>query len=160
MSFGSGADRQFLEELALNNQGFSRHIYDAADSYIQLENFYKQISSPLLSNVTFKYTGAIAETTKTNFPLLFHGCELYVSGKVINPEFKPKVKACVSNGTEVEFTPKVNLATGNLERLWAYLTLKQLLEQRKVAVDKVGPTREALRFSVLYFSTRIINEIA
>lgn len=148
MSFGSGADRQFLQQLALSNQGFSRHIYEAADSYIQLENFYKQISSPLLSNVTFKYTGATAET-KPNFPLLFHGCELYVSGKVVNPEFKPQVKACGANGTEVEFTPKMYLATGNLERLWAYLTLKQLLEQRKVEVDKVGPTREALRLDQL-----------
>lgn len=88
LSFGDGADKNFLQKLSLHNNGFSRHIYEAADASLQLEEFYKQISSPLLSNVTFKYTPSVSNLTKTNFPILFGGGELVVSGKVGKSVFK------------------------------------------------------------------------
>lgn len=80
LSFGDGADKNFLQKLSLHNNGFSRHIYEAADASLQLEEFYRQISSPLLTNVTFKYTPSVSNLTKTNFPIVFHGSELVVSG--------------------------------------------------------------------------------
>lgn len=83
MSFGDGADREFLQKISLKNQGFARHIYEAADASLQLQEFYKQISSPLLSNVTFKYASNVTELTRTEFPILFHGRELVVSGQII-----------------------------------------------------------------------------
>lgn len=80
LSFGDGADRDFLQKISLKNQGFARHIYEAADSYLQLEDFYKQISSPLLANVTFKYVDKVKNVTRTNFPILFGGGELFTTG--------------------------------------------------------------------------------
>lgn len=80
LSFGDGADRNFLQKLSLQNEGFSRHIYDAADASLQLKDFYKEISSPLLSNVTFKYTKEAKELTKTKFPNYFKGGEIIISG--------------------------------------------------------------------------------
>jgi len=55
LGFGEGADIDFLKKLSLNNTGFARVIYEASDASLQLRNFYKEISSPILSNVTFKY---------------------------------------------------------------------------------------------------------
>lgn len=55
LGFGEGADIDFLKKLSLNNSGFARVIYEASDASLQLRNFYKEISSPVLSNVTFKY---------------------------------------------------------------------------------------------------------
>lgn len=55
LGFGEGADIDFLKKLSLNNTGFARVIYEASDASLQLRNFYKEISSPVLSNVTFKY---------------------------------------------------------------------------------------------------------
>lgn len=55
LGFGDGADMDFLKKLSLNNTGFARIIYEASDASLQLHNFYKEISSPVLSNVTFKY---------------------------------------------------------------------------------------------------------
>ncbi|KAG8295293.1 hyaluronan metabolic process [Homalodisca vitripennis] len=55
LAFGYGADFNFLRKLSLSNYGFARNIYEAADATDQLKNFYKTISSPLLSNVTFTY---------------------------------------------------------------------------------------------------------
>lgn len=81
LSFGDGADKTFLQKLSLRNDGFSRHIYEAADASLQLEDFYHQISSPLLSNVQFTYTPSVSNLTKTVFPILFGGSELIVAGR-------------------------------------------------------------------------------
>lgn len=82
LSFGDGADKNFLQKLSLRNNGFSRHIYEAADASLQLEDFYRQISSPLLSNVKFTYTPSVSHLTKTVFPILFGGSELIVAGRI------------------------------------------------------------------------------
>lgn len=55
LAFGNGADYNFLRKLSLANSAFARNIYEASDAALQLRNFYKQVASPLLSNVTFNY---------------------------------------------------------------------------------------------------------
>ena len=82
LSFGEDADELLLKNLSLKNNGFNRHIYEAADSSLQLQDFYKQISSPLLRNVTFQYVEDAKDVTKTNFPLHFDGKELVISGTI------------------------------------------------------------------------------
>ncbi|KAK9890510.1 hypothetical protein WA026_010587 [Henosepilachna vigintioctopunctata] len=89
LSFGDGADRDFLEKLSLKNEGFARHIYEGADASIQLENFYKFVSSPLLTNVNFKYVSkAVSKLTKTHFPIMFDGSEIVVAG-MVDSDFPP-----------------------------------------------------------------------
>ena len=56
LALGVGADYDFLKELSLQNSGFSRRIYEAADTALQLTDFYAEISSPLLADVEFEYT--------------------------------------------------------------------------------------------------------
>jgi hypothetical protein len=80
LSFGDGADRDFLQKISLKNLGFARHIYEAADASLQLQEFYRQISSPLLKDVDFKYVSNVTKLTKTRFPIFFHGSELVVAG--------------------------------------------------------------------------------
>lgn len=55
LSFGENANFHFLKKLSLQNNGFARKIYEASDASIQLQSFYEEIGSPLLSNVTFTY---------------------------------------------------------------------------------------------------------
>ncbi|XP_039291480.1 inter-alpha-trypsin inhibitor heavy chain H3 [Nilaparvata lugens] len=55
LAFGQGADITFLKKLSKANHGFARNIYEGSDATLQLNNFYKEISSPLLANVTFIY---------------------------------------------------------------------------------------------------------
>ncbi|XP_018570730.1 inter-alpha-trypsin inhibitor heavy chain H4 isoform X2 [Anoplophora glabripennis] len=149
LSFGDGADRKFLEKISLKNLGFARHIYEAADASLQLQEFYKQISSPLLSKVSFKYVSNVSEVTKTDFPLLFAGSEIVVSGQ-IDPGFAPgPVEGWGINGP-VKLVPVVTQSVGSLERLWAYLTLKQILEQRDAAENKTELTQDALKIALKY----------
>jgi hypothetical protein len=55
---GEDADRKFLRKLSLKNDGFMRHIYEAADAALQLRAFYRQVASPLLADVKFIYPKA------------------------------------------------------------------------------------------------------
>ncbi|KAG5868614.1 Inter-alpha-trypsin inhibitor heavy chain H4, partial [Gonioctena quinquepunctata] len=149
LSFGDGADRSFLQKISLKNLGFARHIYEAADASLQLQQFYKEISSPLLANVTFKYVSNVSEVTKTYFPILFDGSEIVVSGQIDPGFYPPSVEGWGINGP-IKLTPVVQNSVGSLERLWAYLTLKQILQQRDAADNKTGPTQEALRIALKY----------
>lgn len=81
LSFGDQADKHFLRKLSQKNFGFSRYIYEAADASLQLQDFYRRISSPLLHNIKFKYDAEVEEVTKTCFPIYFRGSELVVSGR-------------------------------------------------------------------------------
>ncbi|XP_030759814.1 inter-alpha-trypsin inhibitor heavy chain H4-like isoform X7 [Sitophilus oryzae] len=152
LSFGDGADRAFLQKLSLKNEGFARHIYEAADANLQLENFYKQISSPLLTNVTFKYVdnNNVYNISKQKFPIFFAGSELYTTGIYDGSDFLPPgVEAWGINGPII-LKPKVYQATGNLERLWAYMTVRQLLQQREVDKDKEPATQAVLKLALKY----------
>jgi hypothetical protein len=55
LALGPGANYGFLRRMALLNNGFSRRIYDSSDTALQLQSFYQEISSPMLTNATFVY---------------------------------------------------------------------------------------------------------
>lgn len=55
LALGDDADLNFLKKLSLQNSGFARKIYEASDTALQLRDFYREVSSPLLANITFKY---------------------------------------------------------------------------------------------------------
>ncbi|KAL3280741.1 hypothetical protein HHI36_003976 [Cryptolaemus montrouzieri] len=170
LSFGQGADRSFLEKLSLKNQAFARHIYEAADATLQLESFYKYISSPLLNKVNFKYTSeTVSKLTKTEFPIFFDGAELVVAGRYpiptqpqqIDPGFAPRPEHimdvgfvpyvnCFAGPVSKEFKPKFENPIGSLEKHWAYLTLQQILDERDVADNKTELTKKALDLALKY----------
>ncbi|KAF7286208.1 hypothetical protein GWI33_007165 [Rhynchophorus ferrugineus] len=157
LSFGLGANKLFLQEISLLNHGFSRHIYEAADAGLQLRNFYQEISSPLLTNVRFKYVSEVKNVTRTQFPVLFKGSELYTAGK-IDSGFKSTTVEALGRKGPVNLQSKVYQSAGSLERLWAYLSVKQLLEQSQVATDKESLTNKALAISLAYsFVTKITS---
>ena len=54
------------------------------DAALQLEGFYKEISSPLLQNVTFTYPAevGVANLTETDFYNFFDGTEIVVAGRI------------------------------------------------------------------------------
>ncbi|XP_050513789.1 inter-alpha-trypsin inhibitor heavy chain H4-like isoform X2 [Diabrotica virgifera virgifera] len=154
LSFGDKADKKFLRKLSLKNLGFSRHIYEGPDAHIQLQNFYNDISSPLLSDIEFEYTDDVTEVSKLKFPIYFKGSELVVAGKYpMNEAFdtsKWKVKSKGKRG-EISLQPVREAAVGELERLWAYLTIKHKLEQRELVKNKKQQlTKEALDLAKKY----------
>jgi len=68
LAFGAGADFGLVKDLSDDNRAFARKIFEGSDATIQLENFYAEISSPLLNNVTFEYVGEDLEATENVLP--------------------------------------------------------------------------------------------
>ncbi|CAH2235924.1 jg24471 [Pararge aegeria aegeria] len=144
LAFGEDADRVFLRKLSLRNDGFMRHIYEAADAALQLHDFYREVSSPLLSDVKFLYPrrqikeGSLSQS---RFRTINDGSEVAVVGRVADNinEITPQVLGLRAerDGRSrklYEVNPTVPVTQNKdeylpLERLWAYLTIKQLLDK-------------------------------
>ena len=189
LAFGKDADFPSLKVLSLQNNGLARRIYQDSDAAMQLENFYAEIASPVLSGVDFTYTSDLYDVsgvTRSKFPRFFKGTELIVAGKIepvnasssnlnswwfddedatIIPDNQtaPSIKAIVhgtsSTGisafdapeifadatdiSDVTFPGTKSLFQDNedeffLERLWAYLTVKQLLDEALAEAEYGG----------------------
>ncbi|XP_031349541.1 inter-alpha-trypsin inhibitor heavy chain H4-like isoform X2 [Photinus pyralis] len=134
LSFGNGADKNFLQKLASRNFGFSKHIYEADDASLQLQDFYQLVSSPLLSDVTFKYESTVAANiTNTQFPIHFKGSEIVVAG-YCGARFPTPVIDGIGRRGRISLKPVVTTTTtSNMERIWAYLSIKQLLEKKETS---------------------------
>nr|CAD7462538.1 unnamed protein product [Timema tahoe] len=102
LAFGDYADLDFLKKLSLRNSGFARKIYEASDAALQLQDFYRQVASPLLADVSFNYTESQVEegsVSKTHFNTLFLGSEFVVAGKLKSTELTGGLTARSPNGT-------------------------------------------------------------
>ncbi|XP_049952362.1 inter-alpha-trypsin inhibitor heavy chain H4-like isoform X1 [Schistocerca serialis cubense] len=163
LAFGTGADYGFLRRLALRNSGVGRRIYEAADAHLQLRNFYRQIASPLLADVTFNYDGQQVDEnslTTVKFPTLFGGGELVVAGRLSSGTREPwcAVRSRDGNATSPVPAPAVVNVT-SAERLWAYLTVRQLLDQDAATPNETLRTRAkdiALRYSFVTSVTSLV----
>uniref|UniRef100_A0A8C8YSL4 Inter-alpha-trypsin inhibitor heavy chain 4 n=1 Tax=Prolemur simus TaxID=1328070 RepID=A0A8C8YSL4_PROSS len=164
LGFGFHVSYAFLEKLALDNGGLARRIYEDSDSALQLQDFYQEVANPLLTAVAFEYpSNAVDEVTRENFPLFFKGSEMVVAGK-LRDQSPDVLSAKVSGQTNITFQTESSVAQQEeefqspkyifhnfMERLWAYLTIQQLLEQSVSASDA---ERQALETRALNLSLR------
>ena len=148
LGFGSNLNFDLLLRLALANRGVAQRIYEGEDAAEQLEGFYEEISSPILRSISVSYPeNALEVVSEVDFPLLFDGSELVVAGKfdesVCMPEAGPisvvvratgadsdirAFQGTVQPGTETEIAG----VTPSTERLVAYLSIRQILDQAKI----------------------------
>ncbi|XP_012590620.1 PREDICTED: inter-alpha-trypsin inhibitor heavy chain H4 [Condylura cristata] len=164
LGFGFDVSYPFLEKLALSNGGLARRIYEDSDSTLQLQDFYQEVANPLLTRVAFEYpSNAVEEVTQDNFRLLFKGSEMVVAGK-LQKQSSDVLSAKVSGQLhkqnitfqtesskaeqEQMFQSPKYIFHGFMERLWAYLTVQQLLEQIVSASDTEKPALEAQALSL------------
>ncbi|XP_046976043.1 inter-alpha-trypsin inhibitor heavy chain H6-like isoform X2 [Vanessa cardui] len=170
LAFGQDADRELLRKLSLRNEGFMRQIYEAADAALQLRHFYQQVSSPLLAHVKFVYPPnqvKAGSVTRHAFDAMFAGGETIVAGE-LEPgvqELEPQVTAFCADDDHhgrkrYEVKNKVKVSDKKeeylpLERLWAYLSIKQLLDERdahdqSASKDENSPEKRALAIALKY----------
>ncbi|CAC5406710.1 unnamed protein product [Mytilus coruscus] len=135
-------------------QNATKTNFEDSDALLQKKGFYDEISSSALQNVTFEYrdknTDVTENATKTNFDTFFNGKELVIAGKLSDDTIQVLNLLVTGNGVhgnvEMELesdiqsrAPELSKA-GNFEkiteRIWAYLTIKQLLEKA------IGETNE------------------
>ncbi|XP_064625636.1 inter-alpha-trypsin inhibitor heavy chain H3-like isoform X2 [Lineus longissimus] len=171
LGFGRGVDFGFLRKISLQNNGIARKIYEESDAALQLQGFYKEISTPLLTDLKVEYLD-VENTTRVEFPNYFNGSEIVICGifepDIIDiddddlpdePIFRTKVRG-KSNGNDVIIEKEVDVKdasnTGlraSTERLWAYLTIRELLDKMEKTDDdddKAELKSKALRLSLKY----------
>ncbi|XP_026713400.1 inter-alpha-trypsin inhibitor heavy chain H4 [Athene cunicularia] len=167
LGFGFDVSYKFLEKMALSNGGIARRIYENADAALQLQGFYQEVATPMLMKIEMQYPeNAVERLTKNNFKLFFEGSEIVVSGKIINElDLLPVEIKAQSHASDLTLKEEANVKEkeqvfqnqiyifGNfIERLWAYLTIQQLLEKSISAQEEDQKTLEAqaLELSLRY----------
>ncbi|ERE80569.1 inter-alpha-trypsin inhibitor heavy chain H2-like protein [Cricetulus griseus] len=149
LGIGFDVDYDFLKRLSNENRGIAQRIYGNRDTSSQLKKFYNQVSTPLLRNVQFNYPQAsVTDVTQNSFHNYFGGSEIVVAGKY-DPSKLAEVQSIItatSANTELvletlsqmddleDFLSKDKHADPNFtKKLWAYLTINQLLAERSLA---------------------------
>ncbi|XP_068085531.1 inter-alpha-trypsin inhibitor heavy chain H3 [Anabrus simplex] len=142
LGFGDSANFLFLKKLSLQNYGFARRIYEASDAALQLQSFFEEIASPMLANVSFNYIGAKLKEgslTTNHIHSYYDGSEVVVAGQVEEGEDDLEAEVSGWHGADHQLlrthrkdTEKKQRQSpvGELERMWAYLSVKQLLDKQ------------------------------
>uniref|UniRef100_A0A8C4NTK8 Inter-alpha-trypsin inhibitor heavy chain H3 n=1 Tax=Dicentrarchus labrax TaxID=13489 RepID=A0A8C4NTK8_DICLA len=161
LGFGNDVDYSFLDVLCRQNKGLARRIFEGSDATLQLQGFYDEVSSPLLLDVDLRYPdNAVDHLTKNHYSQLFNGSEIVVSGRLINGDPDNFVVEVFAKGVRNRqwiamklSYPKQEYIFGNFsERLWAYLTIQQLLAKRfdHLNCEKDTATAKALNMALRY----------
>lgn len=168
LGFGNDVDYSFLDVMSKQNKGLARRIYEASDATLQLQGFYEEVSSPLLSEVDLRYPdNAVDFVTTNHFSQLFNGTEIVVAGRLMDNDLDNFLVEVFAQGFEEDFQvqgqasavewdviyPEEEYVFGDFtERLWAYLTIQQLLEKSKIGTpdEKANATAKALDMSLQY----------
>ncbi|XP_070814508.1 inter-alpha-trypsin inhibitor heavy chain H3-like [Chaetodon trifascialis] len=168
LGFGNDVDYSFLDVMCRQNKGLARRIFQGSDATLQLQGFYEEVSSPLLLEVDLRYpVNAVAFLTKNSYSQLFNGSEIVVSGQLTNNDPDNFLVEVFAKGPEQDFLVQGKARVVDLdviyteqeyifgdfsERLWAYLTIQQLLENSDVGTqqEKDSKTAKALEMSLRY----------
>uniref|UniRef100_A0A3Q2ZJT2 Inter-alpha-trypsin inhibitor heavy chain H3-like n=1 Tax=Kryptolebias marmoratus TaxID=37003 RepID=A0A3Q2ZJT2_KRYMA len=142
LGFGFDVKFEFLEKMSLENNGVARRIYEDSDADVQLKGFYEEVATPLLTDVTMIYLGG-TNLTQTNFSQYYNGSEIVVAGEIMDNDIETFSPQVPSTGT---------VTVGLLQRVWAYLTVKQLLEKELLlsGAEKEKVKKEVLELSLKY----------
>lgn len=168
LGFGYDLDYSFIEKMALENHGVARRIYEDSDSALQMQGFYDEVASPLLSQIEMKYPeNGVADLTERSFQQYYNGSEIVVAGRVTGNELDAYNMEVIAKGAEGDlflknqrneqdqekaFEDPQYIFGEYTERLWAYLTIQQLLSKRVSGTpeEKANNTARALELSLKY----------
>ncbi|XP_042225761.1 inter-alpha-trypsin inhibitor heavy chain H5-like [Homarus americanus] len=153
LAFGQDADLRLLRQVSADNKGFTRTIDDKERPADQLQDFYKQISSPLMTDVDIVYpedevdpNSVVRQDITSTY---YSGDEVVVAGQLAEgaTEVHPIVAGQGKSGP-LQFrvsrigTPEPPTLTADpqrnnyVERLWAYLTVQDLLAVQEIIMDR------------------------
>uniref|UniRef100_A0A3Q4I415 Inter-alpha-trypsin inhibitor heavy chain 3 n=1 Tax=Neolamprologus brichardi TaxID=32507 RepID=A0A3Q4I415_NEOBR len=156
LGFGNDVDYSFLDVMSRQNKGLARRIFEASDAAAQLQGFYDEVASPLLLEVDMHYPdNAVDSLTTSHFSHLFNGTEIVVAGHLIDnnlDNFLVEVGQVSATYWDVFYPDEEYIFGDFTERLWAYLTVQQLLDKSKSGTpdEKANTTAKALDMSLQY----------
>merc|ERR1712110_352218 len=185
VAFGADTDLSLLQSISSQNNGCSKRIYEGSDAALQLEDFYTQISSPVLSHLNVEYVGGIQEasTSLAELNIFFRGGELIVSGKLSTLEEPLEVKITglgkdgLSYHSELYICPETlsttdppprclqprvypkSEAQSFLQKLFAFQHIKQVLEKADIAETEEEKTELKEKATELSLENNLVTDV-
>ncbi|KAM5231084.1 inter-alpha-trypsin inhibitor heavy chain H1 isoform 2-T2 [Hipposideros larvatus] len=146
LGFGHDVNLNFLELMSMENNGRAQRIYADHDATQQLQGFYDRIANPLLVDVELQYPkDTVSAVTQHSHKQHYAGSEIVVAGRIADNKqssFKADVQAhgesgdfkitCLVDEEEMKklLQERGHVLENHVERLWAYLTIQELLAKR------------------------------
>ena len=145
LGFGDDVDFDLLNNLAFDNNGMAKKIYTDSDAVEQLVEFYRMVSTPLMRNLSFSYSGDCFEVYPETVDCLFDGSEVIVAGKAdgIVESLNSTVTGHYSDG-RIRISTTFDIESRNesniVPRFWAYKKTLHLLDR----ISKEGEREELM----------------
>ncbi|XP_040269243.1 inter-alpha-trypsin inhibitor heavy chain H2 [Bufo bufo] len=170
LGIGFDVDYDFLERLAQENHGLAQRIFGNKDTAVQIKQFYKTVSTPLLKDIVFEYPlNGLSDVTNNRFHHYFGGDEIVVAGK-IDPDKKTPIESFITATSadsvnflietiaEIEalnefFAQSKHAFPDFAKQYWAQLTINQLLAERNLATtaeSKRNLTKRIMQLSITH----------
>merc|ERR1712110_909910 len=185
VAFGADTDLSLLQSIASQSNAFSKRIYEGSDAALQLEDFYGQISSPVLSNINVEYVGGIQEnsTSLAELNTFFRGGELIVSGKLSTLEeplevnitglgkdglpYHSELYICPETLSTTDPAPRClrprvypkSEAQSFLQKLFAFQHIKQVLEKADIAETEEEKTELKEKATELSLENNLVTDV-
>merc|ERR1712088_345267 len=129
VAFGSGADFDLLKEISLAADSFAKRVYEGSDAALQLENFYGEISSPVVTNLKFDYVGGLVDNSSLSddgVRTLFKGDQYVVVGKLLSEASGPFTVQVTADKTGAKYLDDI--------------VIDPCLRQPKIVEDSSSPS--------------------
>lgn len=164
LAFGDKPVYELMREISVQNMGFARLIYFADDVPMQINSIYEEISTTLIRGLKIEYSPDAVQLdtlTRTDFNNVFNGSEIVVAGKLKDGVTRLSL---IISGTSrggkltLELQSTVdgsnNIRTQGIpERIWAFLTIKQLMDRLMTETDPVS--KVDIQKRIIYISIMV-----
>jgi len=134
------ANYDFLKALSLENYGIAKRFFQEGKVEEEMTDFYKTISTPLITDMSFTYNG-VSDVVNTGQFNLFAGSDAILLGKYSGSTITSDVAATTRTGSR-NFRNSFNVVSkpenSFIPRLWAYTRIKKLMDR----IDVEGETDE------------------
>ena len=132
------ANYDFLKALSLENYGIAQRFFQEGKVEEEMTNFYRTISTPLITDMSFTYN-AVSDVVNTGQFNLFAGSEAIVLGKYTGSTITSDIAATTRTGSR-NFKNSFNVVSkpenSFIPRLWAFTRIKNLMDR----IDVEGET--------------------
>lgn len=143
------ANYDFLKALSIENYGKAQRFFLEGNVEEEMTDFYKTISTPLITDMNFTYN-AVSDVVNTGQFNLFAGSDAIVLGKYSGGTVTSDVAATTRTGSrnfKKSFKVVSKPENSFIPRLWAYTRIKNMMDR----IDVEGET-DALVSSVTNIS--------
>jgi len=156
--FGVGYDvnTELLDRISTGNRGTSVYVSEDDNLEVAVSQFYEKISSPLLSDITVKFSGIDTKDVYPRIlPDLFKGSQLLMIGKYsgegpVSVELTGEVEKETKQFVLSNHSLTKNDSTNFLPRLWATRRIGFLLEEIRLHTAQKELIEEVKRLGIKF----------